>query len=179
MWNFFFSVRLQLIIQSAIIIMEQPQANPSVNSGTPVWQCAWWPEHSMQFNHTGAKCWMLNDPMTGKSILFVLCSDPYVPTCRGQYTAEWPETDVVLRGFHSAFYNSFRFTDATGKTLWLFVFSNNFRLFLTVFWGGEEAALLPQQSAQKRLRFKHFPTGTKRQDVTVVWQPLQLLKRSP
>lgn len=66
-----------------------------------------------------------------------------------------------------------------GKTLWFFVFSNDFRLFLTVFRGGEEAALLPQQSAQKRLRFKHFPTGTKTQDVTVVWQPLQLLKRSP
>lgn len=29
------------------------------------------------------------------------------------------------------------------------------------------------QNAQKRLRFKHFPNGTKSQDVTVAWQPLQ------
>lgn len=44
--------------------------------------------------------------------------------------------------------------------------------------GGGRSALLPQQNANQRLRFKHFPTGTKNQDVTVAWQPLQHKKFS-
>lgn len=51
--------------------------------------------------------------------------------------------------------------------------SRRWNILIVTFLRGRRAALLPQPNANRRLRFKHFPTGTKNQDVTVAWQPQQ------